>query len=184
VKLVAKQAFVAVLVLGFGTLLLAASRLPEACPFELIPAQKVEIATPFGSADLQVDGRGYRVGGSGAMLDYMPRVDSGPLARLGPQPHPMGTTMSISALTRGDLENVAFTCVRATRGAEVWARRPSNYDIQSPQWDAPGESWRMAAANGGPEWPAGDPVALEISVVIRGHRFVLAYPPVALLKGG
>jgi hypothetical protein len=179
---IARQAFVAILVVGLGAIALAASRIPEICPLDWSGAQRVDVTNPYSSADLIVNGRTFRVGGS-ALLDYMPRGFSGPLVRLGPAPHPLNVNLSVSGPTRADLEGAAVTCVRATHGAESWSRRPQNYEIQSPQWDAPGDSWRNASAQEGPDWPAGDAIGLEAWVIIAGHRFVLVYAPFELMKG-
>jgi hypothetical protein len=178
-----KQLFVAILVLGLGTIAIAFSRLPERCPLSWDGAERIEMPAGGSTAYIRVDPlHVYSVSGS-AMLNYMPTVDSGPLTRLGPIPHPLSVVLGVGSGFRSDLEDAHFTCVRVTHGDELWTSRPQNYDIQSPQWDLPGPSGRMAGT-GGPEWPAGDQIQMEAWLQIGARRVVLVFPPFALMKGG
>jgi hypothetical protein len=180
---VGRQLVVALLVVGLGTLVLAGSRLPETCPLSWDGAERIT-KPERDNAYIRVDAYHlYGVGGQ-ALLDYMPTVESGPLRRLGPVPHPLVVTLGISAGTRGDLESAEFTCVRVTHGGETWSRRPQNYGIESPQWDLPGPSGRLAAAGSGPEWPAGDEIRMEAWLAIGTRHYIVEFPPFVLMKGG
>src|SRR5207247_6719948 len=170
------------LVLGLGTLALAFTRLPETCPLDIGQVERIDVPQ-LSPARITVNGRIYEAGGD-ANLDYMPRFGSEPIFRLGPPLHPLNVMLSVSAAKRTHVDTTAFTCVRVTHGSETWSRRPQNYDVQSPQWDGPGPSWRMASALGGPEWPAGDAIRIEASLVVEGHQFLLVFSPFALMKGG
>jgi len=52
------------------------------------------------------------------------------------------------------------------------------------QWNASGDSWRLAMALNRPEWPADDVVKMEAWLVIDGEHFVLDFPPFAQGRGG
>jgi hypothetical protein len=105
--------------------------------------------------------------------------------------HPLTVTASISASSRDALGDPAFTCFRAIRGGDVWARRPTTHPTQTmadgyPPGAAPpvnNEAWRMASATDGPEWPGGETVSLELWVSANGQQYVFVLPPFALMKG-
>lgn len=179
------------LVLALG--MFAIGQVREACPFDWSGATRIELNGEVG--DVLLDGTPYRVGGH-ALLDYMPRALISPLDqltyRLNAPGHPLGVGASISASSREALGDPAFTCVRVTHGSEVWARRPTTYDIQTladgyPPGAPPpaqNEAWRSAYATGGPEWPTGDRIGLELWASVNGHRYVFVLAPFALLRGG
>ena len=153
------------------------------CPIRLAPA-RVELDGPF--ADVVLEGKAFRVGAS-ALLDYSLR--SGPWPS--PDSHPLGVVATISAVSRDALGEPVFTCVRVTRGGETWARRPVTYGTQTradgyppgAPPPVPNEAWRLGVANDGPEWPAGDTVALELWAAVHGRHYLFALPPFPLRKG-
>lgn len=157
------------------------------CPSDWADATRIELRGSGG--DVMLDGQPYRVGGS-ALLDYMPRVVTSPLDMLRLGRHPLSVTASISAPSRDALGEPVFTCFRATRGSEVWARRPTTYATQTlsdgyPPGAAPparNEAWRRADADG-PEWPEGEVIGLELWASVNGRRYVFVLPPFPLMKG-
>ena len=159
------------------------------CPADWSDASRIDLGQSSG--DVMLDGRPFRAGGS-ALLDYMPRIVTSPLDALRAGRHPLGATASISAASREALGQPVFTCFRATRGSEVWARRPTTYGTQTladalPPGAPPpayNEAWRLAVANDGPEWPDGDPIGLELWASVNGRRYVFVIPPFDLMKGG
>ena len=176
------QVFPFILVLGIGTLLLAFTRIPHMCPFGFTTAERLAVP-PNSAAIVSIHGRYWQAGGS-AMLDYMPRFGPGPMFDMRREAHPLNVVLSVSARTRAEAERATFSCVRLRHGDETWSLRPTNYRVESPQWDLPGESWRLATALGGPEWPAGDMITMEAWLVVDGERYVLEFPPFALARGG
>ncbi len=179
----ATQAFVALVVVGAGVVLLALAGVPDRCPpVGWDGATRVAVRAS-GPAEISAAGTTYRVGGR-ALLGYGLGTDTAPLVRLGPLPHPLEVTLDVAAPTRRDVGLAAFACVRLTRGRDVWTRRAVNSEIRSPQWSLPGDSWRVASAGGGPEWPAGEPIEMEAWLAIDGRPFVLVFEPFALGKGG
>ena len=169
---------IGVVALGIVALALALNNARPACPADWAGAQRIEIKG--SSADVALDGHPYRVGGR-ALLDYMPRTGP-PFPR--PGEHPMGVNMSISAPNTAELDDPEFTCVRVTRGSGVWTKRPDNYGAQTSQSYPAGEAWRNAYAYGGPEWPVGDVIGVELWATVRGQRYVFVLEPFALMKGG
>lgn len=181
------------LVLALGVSGFALQHVRDACPFDWSGATRIELNGEFG--DVLLDGTPYRVGGH-ALLDHMPRAFLSPLDqlayRLNPPGHPLGVGASISASSRQALGDPEFTCARVTHGSEVWSRRPTTYDIQTladgyPPGAPPpaqNEAWRSAYATGGPEWPTGDRIGLELWASVNGHRYVFVLAPFALMKGG
>ena len=163
------------------------------CPLDWSGATRVDLGGASG--DVVLDGRPYRVGG-GALLDYMPRALISPLDqltyRLRDPGHPLGVHMSISASSREALGEPVFTCARVSHGGEVWARRPTTYDTQTladgypPGAPLPprNEAWRNAFVSGGPEWPGGESIGLELWATVYGRRYVFVVPPFALMRGG
>lgn len=162
------------------------------CPADWSDATRVELAKKF--ADVTLEGRTYRIGGD-AVLDYGLRASVTPLDgilyRLRGEHHPLTVIANISAESREALAEPVFTCVRAIRGSEIWAERPTTYAIQTladgyPPGAPPperNESWRRAVANDGPEWPAGALISIELWLSVRGQDYVIALPPFALTKG-
>lgn len=159
------------------------------CPAEWGDATRVELGGP--SADVVLHGSPFRVGG-GALLDYMPHIVSSPLDQFRASRHPLGITASVSASSRDALGDPAFTCFRATRRSEVWARRPTTYPTQTmadglpPGAPAPArnEAWRMASINDGPEWQDGERIGLELWMTVNGRHYVFVVAPFALMRGG
>lgn len=180
-----------------ATIALVASTLVVARPWSWCPASRpasrIDLSSSFG--DVMLNGRPYRIGGQ-ALLDYMPRGLVSPVDRLlyaiRGEYHPLGITASISASSREELGDPAFTCFRAIRGSEVWARRPTTYGTQTlsdgyppgAQPPARNEAWRQAVANDGPEWSDGDRIALELFVSVNGRDYVVVLPPFILMRGG
>lgn len=172
---------------------LAITRPWTTCPTDWSSASRVELRASFGIVLL--DGTPYRVGGQ-ALLDYMPRALINPIDvviyRLRGERHPLAITATISAPSRVELGSPEFTCFRATRDGEVWARRPTTYGTQTlADGDPPGaqprasnEAWRMALVNDGPEWPDGDHINLELWASVNGGRYIFVLPPIALQRGG
>ena len=163
------------------------------CPTDWSNATRIDILG--SSADVTVDGTVYRVGAS-ALLDYMPRGFTSPfelwLYQIShAERHGLGINASISAISRDALGTTEFTCFRAIHANEVWARRPTTYQIQTAAdgyppgapSPVPNEAWRQARASDGPEWPDGESVGLELWADIRGHHYIFAVPPFALMKG-
>ncbi len=159
------------------------------CPADWSDASRINLGDSSG--DVLLDGRSFRVGG-GALLDYMPRIVTSPLDQLRANRHPLSVTASISASSREALGEPVFTCFRATRGSEVWARRPTTYGTQTlangyPSGAPPparNEAWRLAVANDGPDWPDGGQISLELWASVNDRRYVFVLPPFALMKGG
>jgi hypothetical protein len=159
------------------------------CPADWSGASRVDLGRSSG--DVMLDGRPFRVGGL-ALLDYMPRIATSPLDQLRAGRHPLTATASISASSRDALGEPVFTCFRATRGSEAWARRPTTYGTQTladgyPPGARPpaiNEAWRLAVANHRPEWPDGDAIGLELWASVNGQRYVFVVPPFDLMKGG
>lgn len=163
------------------------------CPAQRSDASRIDLGASFG--DVMLDGRPYRVGGQ-ALLDYMPRASISPLDSLvynvRGERHPLGVTATISASSREALGDPVFTCVRAVRGSEVWASRPTTYGTQTmadgypPGAQAPvrNEAWRMASATDGPEWPDGDRIGLELWASVNGLHYVFVLAPFVLMRGG
>ncbi len=163
------------------------------CPAGWTDAPRITLTASAG--DVQLEGKSYRVGGS-ASLDYMPRGFANPFEAwlyygLHGERHPLGLTASIEATSRDELGNPEFTCFRATRGAEVWARRPTTYATQTmadgyppgAPSPVPNQAWRMAHAGDGPEWPAGEQISLELWMSVSGRHYVFVLPPFELMKG-
>ena len=154
---------------------------------------RVELASSSG--DVFLGGRPFRVGAD-ALLDYGLHALMTPFDRvsyaLRGDHHPLTVTASISASSRDALGDPAFTCFRAIRGTDVWARRPTTHPTQTmadgyPPGAAPpvnNEAWRMASATDGPEWPDGGSVKLELWVSANGQHYVFVLPPFALMRGG
>ncbi|HUQ41017.1 MAG TPA: hypothetical protein VM052_00800 [Candidatus Limnocylindrales bacterium] len=164
------------------------------CPTDWRNATRVDVQGSF--ADVTVEGTVYRVGAS-ALLDYMPRGFTSPFdlwlyETFHAERHGLGINASISAISRDALGTPEVTCFRAVRGNEVWSRRPTTYQVQTaadgyPPGAAspvPNEAWRQAQANDGPAWPDGETIRLEVWVDIRGHPYIFAIPPFALMRGG
>ena len=163
------------------------------CPTDWSSAPRVDLAGSFG--DVILGGRPFRVGG-GALLDYGLHGLGTPLDRLfytlRGDHHPLAVTASISASSRDALGDPAFTCFRAVRGSDVWARRPTTYPTQTmadgyppgAQPPANNEAWRMASATDGPEWPDGGSVSLELWVSANGQQYIFVLAPFALMRGG
>lgn len=159
------------------------------CPADRGDASRIELGAFSG--EVVLGGRPYRVGGS-ALLDYMPRVVVTPLDPLRYQlrGHPLSVTASISASSRDALDDPVFTCFRAARDSEVWARRPTTHGVQTladgyPPGAPPplrNEAWRMASASDGPEWRDGDRISLELWASVNGRPYVFVLPPFALLR--
>lgn len=172
---------------------LAVTRPWTTCPTDWRSASRVELRASSGIVLL--DGTPFRVRGN-ALLDYMPRALINPIDlviyRLRGERHPLAITATIAAPSRAELGEPEFTCFRATRGGEVWARRPTTYGTQTmADGDPPGaqprasnEAWRMALVNDGPEWPDGDQISLELWASVNGRRYVFVLPPIALQRGG
>ena len=95
-------------------------------------------------------------------------------------------------MSRDALGDAQFTCVRLTHGDELWARRPTTYDVTAlsdgyppgAPSPVPNPAGRMGARSDGPEWPAGDLIGLEVWVSVRGHHYTFVGPPFPLGKGG
>ena len=175
------------LVLGLLVLTLAATALAIErawpwCPADWSGASRIDLGGSSG--DVMLDGRPFRVGGL-ALLDYMPRIVTSPLDQVRAGRHPLTATASISASSRDALGEPVFTCLRATRGSEVWARRPTAYGTQTmadgyppgAQPPAINEAWRRAVATDGPEWLDGDAIGLEFWASVNGRRYVFVLPP-------
>lgn len=164
----------------------------EWCPSDYGDAARIQLLGSDG--DVTLDGREYRVSGT-ALLDYMPRALVTPLDRLLYQMrgerHPLGVTAGISAGSRDALGDPEFTCFRATRGSDVWARRPTTHGTQQlsdalPPGGSPparNEAWRQASANDGPEWPAGERIGLELWATVNGRHYIFVVLPFELMKG-
>lgn len=158
------------------------------CPFDWSDAPRIDLGGSFG--DVMLDGSPHRVGGS-ALLDYGLRVVTSPLDAIQARRHPLGITASISAPSRAALGEPVFTCFRAIRDGEVWARRPMTYGTQTiadgyppgAQLPANNEAWRQAHLNDGPEWSEGDRIGLELWASIHGRPYVFVVPTFALMKG-
>ena len=135
------------------------------------------------AASFTLEGTRYDVSAS-AMLDYMPH--SGP-----PSGHPLSVVAHIGAISREALGGPQFTCVRVTHGDEVWARRPTTYEVTTladgyppgAPSPVPNPAGRMGARGDGPEWPAGDLIGLEVWIDVGGHHYVFVAPPFPLMKG-
>jgi hypothetical protein len=160
------------------------------CPADWSDAPRIDLGGPYGG-DVMLDGKPFRVAAS-ALLDYMPRMVTSPVDQLRARRHPLGVTATISASSRDALGEPVFTCVRVTRGSEVWAGRPMTWGTQTlsdgyPPGAPPparNEAWRLAVANDGPEWPDGDRIDLELWASVNGRRYVFVLPPFALGRGG
>jgi len=162
------------------------------CPTDWSGVSRVDLADSSG--DVILGGKPFRVGG-GALLDYglhgLATPLDGLLYTLRGDHHPLTVTASIWAPSRDALGDPAFTCFRAIRGSDVWARRPTTYPTQTmadgyppgAQPPADNEAWRMASATDGPEWPGGDTVSLELWVSANGQHYIFVLPPFALMKG-
>jgi hypothetical protein len=163
------------------------------CPTDWSGVSRVDLAGASG--DVILGGRPFRIGG-GALLDYglhtlMTPLD-GLLYTLRGDRHPLAVTASISASSRDALGDSAFTCFRAIRGTDVWARRPTTYPTQTmadgyppgAQLPANNEAWRRASATDGPEWPEGGSVSLELWVSANGQHYIFVLAPFALMRGG
>jgi len=163
------------------------------CPTDWDGVARVELASSSG--DVFLGGRPFRVGGD-ALLDYGLHALMTPFDRvlyaLRGDHHPLTVTASISASSRDALGDPAFTCFRAIRGTDVWARRPTTHPTQTmadgyPPGAAPpvnNAAWRMASATDGPEWPDGGSVKLELWVSANGEQYIFVLPPFALMRGG
>jgi hypothetical protein len=170
--------------------LFAVLELRGGCPFD-VAAEHMQLSSESGH--FTIEGVTYNVGVS-ALLDYMPRTIETPADRLAfamrGERHPLTVVASVSS-SRDALGDPTFTCVRATRGSEVWMARPTTYGTQtSTDGYPPGapspptiEAWRLAVASG-PEWRDGDQVRLELFLTVRGKRYVIAFPPFSLMRGG
>ncbi len=154
----------------------------DSCPSDWSDAQRIEMTG--GAAAFTVDGTAYNMSAS-ALLNYMPY--SGP-----PSGHPLSVVAAIGAMSRDALGDAQFTCVRLTHGDELWARRPTTYEVTAladgyppgAPSPVPNPAGRMGARGDGPEWAAGDLIGLEVWVSIRGHHYTFVGPPFALGKGG
>lgn len=159
------------------------------CPTDWSDAPRIALAS--SSADVTLDGRPFRVGGD-AVLDYGLHGVTSPLDRLRASRHPLTVIATVAASSREALGDPAFTCVRATLGSEVWARRPTTYPTQTladgyppgAQPPAYNEAWRLAVLNDGPEWPDGEPIALELWLSVDGRHYIFTLPAFALMRGG
>lgn len=157
------------------------TRVDASCPSDWSDAQRIEMTG--GAAAFTLDGTRYEVSAS-ALLDYMPH--SGP-----PSGHPLSVVAHIGANSREALGDPQFTCVRVTHGEEVWARRPSTYEVTTladgyppgAPSPVPNPAGRMSARGDGPEWPAGDLIGLEVWVSVRGQHYTFVAPPFPLMKG-
>jgi len=171
-----------------GTALVVAQPWTQ-CPSDWSGATRIHLSSSGGFVVLE--GREFQVGG-GAMLDYMPRIVTSPLDQARANRHGLGINASIWASSRDALGEPAFTCFRATRGAEVWARRPTTYGTQTmadgyppgAPSPVPNSAWRMASVSDGPEWPDGDRIDLELWATVNGRDYVFVLPPFALMRGG
>jgi len=123
------QAFTLVLALGLGTMALAFTQIPQVCPFGFARAQRVTVAE-YSSVHVWTRGGGYEAGGS-ALLDYMRHFGPGPMFDLRRESHSLNVVLSVSAEMRAAAERATFS-VRLHHGSDVWSRRPTNYDVQSP----------------------------------------------------
>lgn len=179
-----------VVVLGvLGAVLVVGGPWNTLCPTDWSNASRIDLSTSSG--DVVLEGRPFRVGGN-ALLDYMPRIVTSPFDQLRAGWHPLTIVATISAPSREALGDPAFTCFRATRGGEIWSRRPTTYATQTlADGDPPGaqprarnDAWRMAVANDGPEWPSGDQISLELWASVNGRHYVFVLPPFALMRGG
>lgn len=159
---------------------LVTERLWPGCPPGWGDAQRIEL--PESAGDVTLDGVLYRVGGR-ALLDYGLGSES--------RGHPLTVTADISAGSRDALGDPRFTCLRALHGSEVWAGRPTTYGTQTladgyppgAPSPVPNDAWRRALLDGGPEWPAGDEIGLELWLSVRGRNYVFVVPPFVLMKG-
>lgn len=182
-----------IMLLGLGVSAFAVEQLRTSCPRDWSSATRIELNGPSG--DVMLDDRPYRVGGS-ALLDYMPRAVISPLERLTyglrSPGHPLGVNASISASSREALGDPVFTCARVTHGSDVWTGRPTTYETQTladgyPPGAPPparNEAWRGAYASGGPEWPAGDLISVELWASVNGRNYIFVLPPFTLMRGG
>lgn len=185
------------IVVGLAVLAIVGSTLVLArpwswCPLDWSGASRIELTAKF--ADVTLD-RQYRIGGD-ALLDYGSRVLTTPVDqlvyRIQGERHPLTVIANISAESRDALGQPEFTCVRATLGSATWSQRPTTHSTQTladgyppgAPPPHPNEAWRQAVANDGPEWPAGEPIGLELWLSVRGQRYVVALPPFVLRKGG
>jgi hypothetical protein len=158
------------------------------CPSDWSGAPRIHLSSSGGYVVL--DGREFQVGG-GALLDYGLHGMTSTLDEARANRHGLAITASISASSRDALGEPAFTCFRATRGAEVWARRPTTHGTQTmadgyppgAPSPVPNNAWRMASLSDGPEWPDGDRIDLELWATVNGRGYVFVLPPFALMRG-
>lgn len=188
----ARAALVVVVALALVVGTLVVTRPWSWCPPQRSDAQRIDIDASVG--DVMLDGRPYRVGGQ-ALLDYTLRPLLSPLDVLvynvRGERYPLGITASISASSREALGDPVFTCVRAVRGSDVWAIRPTTngtqtlFDAYPPGAQPPvgNEAWRMAAATDGPEWLSGDRIELELWMSVNGRHYIFLLPTFALMRG-
>jgi hypothetical protein len=160
------------------------------CPADWSDAPRIDLGGTYGGG-VMLDGKPFRISVS-ALLDYMPHGTFTPLDQLRAPRHPLGVTATIAAASRRALGEPVFTCFRATRGSEVWARRPTTWGTQTAADGYPpgalpppsNEAWRLAVASDGPEWADGDRIGLEVWARVNGRRYVFVLPPFALGRGG
>jgi hypothetical protein len=167
---VGRAAFVAVLLVAASAFAFALARTAQGCPSEWAGAEHVAIAA-HEATFIRVDPLHlYEVGGS-ALLEYSPSAGNR---------HPLSVIVAVGG-SRANLQQVEFTCLRATHGDEVWSVRPTDGGINSPSGDG-APSGRSAFALG-PEWPPGDTITMEAWLRIDDRRYVLVFPPLTLTKG-
>ena len=177
----ARYALVAVAAIVLAVAAIFVTRADASCPSNWGDAQRIEMTN--SAASFTLEGTRYDVSAS-AMLDYMPH--SGP-----PSGHPLSVVAHIGAISREALGGPQFTCVRVTHGDEVWARRPTTYEVTTladgyppgAPSPVPNPAGRMGARGDGPEWPAGDLIGLEVWIDVGGHHYVFVAPPFPLMKG-
>ena len=83
---------------------------------------------------------------------------------------PLHVSVTISADDRFVLEGVRSTCVRVTRGGEIWSRQPYTNEVMAQPNDG---YFRWDGATQGPEWPIGDTVHLELWMETVAGRYVV-----------
>jgi len=167
-----------IVLIAIGVAMLATSRATASCPQSWEGAQRVEISRDSANAYIRLDAFHLCAVSGSALLDYMPHPVTFPASA---ETHPLSVTLHVSS-TPDDLRDALYTCVVVRHGTDTWTARPQNLGINSPQGDA-GVSDRIASA-AGPEWPAGDQIDMEAWLQIGSQRFVVDFPPSALVAGG